>query len=70
MYLGPNGGVSGRLESRYGRQDFSGWLELLGTLETLVDRARAFPEAQAKKLIADRNYQDLDQFVIEHLLGI
>jgi hypothetical protein len=36
----PPGGVSGRLESRYGRQSFSGWLELLGTLETLVDRAR------------------------------
>jgi len=40
------------------------------TFQLLVDRARAFPEAQAKQLIAARNYQDLDQLVIEHLLGI
>ena len=40
------------------------------TFLLLVERARAYPEAQAKKLIADRNYQDLDQLVIEHLLGI
>lgn len=39
------------------------------TFLLLVEKARAFPEAAAKKLIADRNYQDLDQLVIEHLLG-
>ncbi len=40
------------------------------TFLLLVEKARAFPEAQARKLVADRNYQDLDQMVIEHLLGI
>jgi hypothetical protein len=35
--------VQGEVESRYGRQSFSGWLELLGHLEALVDRARADP---------------------------
>ena len=39
------------------------------TFLLLVEKARAFPEASARKLIADRNYQDLDQLVIEHLLG-
>jgi xylose isomerase len=39
------------------------------TFLLLVEKARAFPEAAARKLIADRNYQDLDQMVIEHLLG-
>ena len=39
------------------------------TFLLLVEKSRAFPEAQAKKLIAQRNYQDLDQLVIEHLLG-
>ena len=32
--------IGGRLESRYGQQTFSGWLELFGELEELVDRAR------------------------------
>ncbi len=32
--------VRGEVESRYGRQSFAGWLELLGHLEALVDRAR------------------------------
>ena len=32
--------VRGRVESRYGRQSFSGWLDLRGQLEGLVDRAR------------------------------
>jgi hypothetical protein len=36
--------VQGEVESRYGRQSFSGWLELLGHLEALVDRARTDPE--------------------------
>jgi hypothetical protein len=35
--------VQGEVESRYGRQSFSGWLELLGHLEALVDRARTDP---------------------------
>ena len=35
--------VQGELESRYGRQSFSGWLELLGHLEALVDRAQTDP---------------------------
>ncbi|MFN0066372.1 MAG: TIM barrel protein [Limisphaerales bacterium] len=36
----------------------------------LVDKARSFDEKAAQKLITDRNYQDLDQLVIEHLLGV
>jgi len=40
------------------------------TFLLLVEKVRAFPEAAARKLVADRNYQDLDQLVIEHLLGI
>lgn len=40
------------------------------TFLLLVEKARAFSEAASQKLIADRNYQDLDQMVIEHLLGI
>ncbi len=35
--------VEGEIESRYGRQSFSGWLELLGRLEAIADRARAEP---------------------------
>jgi xylose isomerase len=45
---------------------------LLNSRETflkLVDKARSFNEVAAQKLIADRNYQALDQMVIEHLLG-
>jgi hypothetical protein len=33
--------VSGRLESVYGNQPFSGWLDLFGRLEELVDRVRS-----------------------------
>ncbi len=36
----------------------------------LVDKARSFNEKTAGKLIADRNYQALDQMVIEHLMGV
>lgn len=36
----------------------------------LVEKARTFDEAAAKALIADRNYQDLDQLVLEHLMGV
>lgn len=41
--------VKGDLKSRYGRQSFSGWLELLGHLEALVDRARADPAHMATR---------------------
>lgn len=40
------------------------------TFLLLVEKVRAFPEGAARQLIADRNYQDLDQMVIEHLLGM
>ena len=36
----------------------------------LVEKAKSFDEAKAKVLIADRNYQDLDQLVLEHLMGV
>jgi xylose isomerase len=39
------------------------------TFEVLVEKARSFDEKGAARLIADRNYQALDQMVIEHLLG-
>ena len=39
------------------------------TFLRLVEKARSFDEAAAKSLIADRDYQALDQMVIEHLLG-
>jgi xylose isomerase len=39
------------------------------TFLRLVEKARTFPEAEAQKLIADRNYGDLDQLVLEHLMG-
>ena len=39
------------------------------TFLRLVEKARSYPTRQADALIADRNYQDLDQLVIEHLLG-
>jgi xylose isomerase len=49
------------------------WLKHLDnsrrTFVKLVEKARSFDEKTASKLIADRNYQDLDQMVIEHLLG-
>jgi xylose isomerase len=38
------------------------------TFLKLVDKVRSFNEAKAKQMIADRNYQALDQYVIEHLL--
>jgi len=40
------------------------------TFLRLVQKVRSFNEAEAKRLIADRNYQDLDQMVIEHLMGV
>ncbi|MBI3415936.1 MAG: TIM barrel protein [Verrucomicrobia bacterium] len=39
------------------------------TFLRLVEKARSFDETAAKKLIAARDYQALDQMVIEHLLG-
>ena len=39
------------------------------TFLRLVEKARSFDEAAANALIADRDYQALDQMVIEHLLG-
>jgi xylose isomerase len=39
------------------------------TFLRLVEKARAFDEKRALQLIADRDYQALDQMVIEHLLG-
>jgi hypothetical protein len=35
-----------------------------------VEKVRAFDEEAAGQLIADRNYQDLDQMVLEHLMGV
>jgi xylose isomerase len=50
------------------------WLKHLDnsrrTFLHLVEKARTFDEAKAKVLIADRNYQDLDQLVLEHLMGV
>jgi xylose isomerase len=39
------------------------------TFLRLVEKARSYPEARANELIAARDYQALDQLVIEHLLG-
>ncbi len=35
----------------------------------LLEKARSFDEKSAQALVADRDYQNLDQMVIEHLLG-
>jgi hypothetical protein len=40
------------------------------TFELLLQKARSFDEAAAQQLIADRNYQDLDEMVLEHLMGV
>jgi xylose isomerase len=49
------------------------WLDHLvnsrRTFLKLLEKARSFDEGAAQKLIADRNYQALDQMVLEHLLG-
>jgi xylose isomerase len=39
------------------------------TFLKLVQKSRSFNESKAKQMIADRDYQALDQYVIEHLLG-
>ena len=33
-------------------------------------KAKSYPEKEAAALIAARNYQDLDQLVLEHLMGV
>jgi len=38
------------------------------TFLKLVEKARSYDEAKANSFIADRDYQALDQYVIEHLL--
>ena len=38
------------------------------TFLKLVEKVRNFDDAAAKKLVADRDYQALDQMVIEHLM--
>jgi hypothetical protein len=39
-------------------------------VEHLLAKARSYPEKEAAALIAARNYQDLDQLVLEHLMGV
>ena len=39
------------------------------TFLRLVEKVRSFDEKKALALINDRDYQALDQMVIEHLLG-
>jgi xylose isomerase len=50
------------------------WMEHLAnsrrTFLKLLEKARSFDEKKAQTLIAKRNYQALDQMVIEHLLGV
>ncbi|MEO8428742.1 MAG: TIM barrel protein [Verrucomicrobiota bacterium] len=49
------------------------WLDHLTnsrrTFLRLVEKARTFDETKVKQLVAERNYQALDQMVIEHLMG-
>ncbi|HEX8310461.1 MAG TPA: TIM barrel protein [Chthoniobacteraceae bacterium] len=49
------------------------WLDHLSnsrrTFLRLVEKARSFDQAAADGMIGERNYQALDQLVIEHLLG-
>ena len=49
------------------------WMDALlnsrRTFLRLVQKARRFDEKTAQKLVANRDYQALDQMVIEHLLG-
>jgi xylose isomerase len=49
------------------------WMDhLVNTRRTflrLVEKARTFDEGRARQLVETREYQALDQLVIEHLLG-
>jgi len=40
------------------------------TFLLLLEKARSFPEKEAQRLIANRDYQALDQMVLEHLMGV
>ena len=64
--------VTSYAESVVGGKTVAGRLVRLACERHLRDLARAdirFDEAAAQKLIADRNYQALDQMVLDHLLG-
>jgi xylose isomerase len=39
------------------------------TFLRLVEKVRTFDEVRAREFVANRNYQALDQMVIEHLMG-
>jgi xylose isomerase len=39
------------------------------TFQRLLEKVRSFDEKKARSLVAERDYQALDQMVIEHLLG-
>jgi xylose isomerase len=39
------------------------------TFQRLLEKVRSFDEKKARTLVAERDYQALDQMVIEHLLG-
>lgn len=39
------------------------------TFEMLLEKARSFPEEQAREMIQARDYESLDHLVISHLLG-
>jgi xylose isomerase len=39
------------------------------TFERLLEKVRSFDEARARELVASRNYQELDQMVLDHLLA-
>jgi xylose isomerase len=49
------------------------WLDHLTnsrrTFLRLLEKVRSFDDKKAQSLVADRNYQALDQMVIEHLMG-
>jgi len=39
------------------------------TFQRLLEKVRTFDESQAGRLIAERDYQALDQMVLDHLLA-
>ncbi len=39
------------------------------TFERLLEKVRSFDEGRARELVAARDYQELDQMVLNHLLG-
>ncbi len=40
------------------------------TFELLVEKVRTFDEPAAQRSIAERNYEELDQLILRHLLGL